>query len=674
MESEPVQEVAVFATDATPSAALVAAEDSAVAPADNDNNSAFIAPQVVINSVYKHTRPGELEALLQSSEIPFKKVKKVPNKDFAFVTFDNDEDMNKCVTVLNGVLFRKHKLEVTVRNHVVDRNRKRPLEPSAGDENSTKRIKEGRDAVSPWWSVPYEDQLRIKQENMKKDCLGKMATELIKAYKIQNFSKKFMPSWLFEDALGLRYNEIIRSPEVVGYRNKCEFTFGQDVTGAPCVGFRVSSFHEGVLVASPEDSPTCPNAMKIVVKLLTDFIRSSPLKCYDNASHSGVWRTVMSRYSKRTHQLTLMFCVQLLGDRSDGTASTEELAGHAEFDSEMARLTTMLQGLVRQDNGLDDDESTMYKMCSCPVGAPDKEYPVTGESRQLVSGVCYQVFNGLSVPPSDLSYTVVFGEPMLEEILLDCNFQVSPQAFFQVNTRAAEALFSHVIDMIDADLTPLQDNKSAADNATPEAVPAEAVVTASSELVNRRTAETVCLDVCCGTGTIGICVAAVASKGDISSASNGQHIVLGVDLCAPAIDDAWRNAERNRVAPLIPRVVLGEGGEIALSAASTTISPTDGLIRGKAYFVPARAEALMEGILYPQGWRGCNEAAQAKGGAIPVEEQKRLHSELSQLRTIVSGKRLLAIVDPPREVHLHKPKYRILIYMLINWYYTGSSQ
>ncbi|CAM9180187.1 unnamed protein product, partial [Ectocarpus fasciculatus] len=495
-------------------------------------------------------RANELEALFKSSDLAFRKVKKIPNKDFAFVTFDNDEDMQKCVSTLHGVSFRKNKLEVSVRNHVTENTRKRSSDAlgTDGEVPAPKRVKEGKDAVSPWWNIPYQEQLQQKQANMKKDCLGKMASEIIKAYKVQSVPKKFQPAWLYEDAMGLRFNDIISSPEVVGYRNKCEFTFGKTVSGSPGVGFRVSSFQDGALVASPEDSPTVPNAMKIVARTLNEFACSSPLSCYDLASHSGVWRTVMLRYSKRTRQLTLMLCVCLPGDRTDGTATDAEKLVHSTFDSEMA----------------DSD------------GQP------------LVTGLCYQVFNGLSVPASDLPYTNVFGVPALEEYLLGCHFEVSPQAFFQVNTRTAELLFSHA-------------------EASSDVVP----------VTSGRRGDNVCLDVCCGTGTIGICVAAQAADAKTASESAGQLMVLGVDLCAPAIDDAWRNAARNGILP--------------------------------AYFVPARAEALMEGILYKQGWRGCNGSAPSGGSALPLGEQKRLHAELTQLRTIVDGKRLLAIVDPPRE-------------------------
>ena len=609
---------------------------SSTALSHSDGGAGLILPQVVVYGVPQFARPGELENLLKNHDIQYRKLKKVPKKDFAFITFDSDIDMQSCVSRLNGELCRGTKLEVSVRSHVAEGSRKRPRETSPGD-NPPKKLKEGKDAVSPWWNVPYEEQTRRKQENMKKDCLGKIGSEIAKAYKIQGTQKKAMPSWIFADSLGLRFNNIICSPETVGYRNKCEFTFGRDSAGAPSVGFRVSSFHDGTLVASPEDCPTTPNAMKVVISTLVEFIRSSPLPCYDNATHGGVWRTVMCRYSKRTGQLTLMLCVQLLGDCFDGKAATEDREINSIYNEEMRRLAVMLQTLRRQGTEVTDDESKMYEMCSCPEPSRDpmiRNSDSGSAERPLVTGLCYQVFNGLSVPPADLAYTTVFGDAMLHEVLLNCNFQVSPQAFFQVNTRTAELLFSHVIDMISADLSPV-----------------DAAATSDSDTrPDEGNAETVCLDVCCGTGTIGICVAAASAPCSTAipggaEVTDTRHLVLGVDLCAPAIDDAWKNAELNDIHPVIPRVLKGhcnatESNPIALSESVSSS-------QRRAYFVAARAEALMEGILYSQGWKGCNGNT---SNPLPLEEQEKLRTELSKLRTIVSGKRLLAIVDPPREV------------------------
>merc|ERR1719282_531036 len=91
------------------------------------------------------------------------------------------------------------------------------------------------------------------------------------------------------------------------------------------------------------------------------------------------------------------------------------------------------------------------------------------------------------------------GTPAIQEVLLGRKFSISPQAFFQVNTQAAEILYKMA-----GDIANLNDK---------------------STLV----------DVCCGTGTIGLCLADKVKN------------VVGVDIVADAIRDAQRNAELNGV-------------------------------------------------------------------------------------------------------------------------------
>jgi tRNA (uracil-5-)-methyltransferase len=91
------------------------------------------------------------------------------------------------------------------------------------------------------------------------------------------------------------------------------------------------------------------------------------------------------------------------------------------------------------------------------------------------------------------------GSGFVHEELLGIRFRISPLAFFQVNTPATEKLYSLVKEWS------LQDKRGAL------------------------------LDLCCGTGTIGLTMAKDAEK------------VVGVELSPSAIEDAKFNAEANNV-------------------------------------------------------------------------------------------------------------------------------
>jgi tRNA (uracil-5-)-methyltransferase len=110
-----------------------------------------------------------------------------------------------------------------------------------------------------------------------------------------------------------------------------------------------------------------------------------------------------------------------------------------------------------------------------------------------------QEYSGVSAASEDDPLVHLFGEKTIEEHLLGKRFSVSPGAFFQVNTPGAETLYSLVRQHANADL------------------------------------ETLLYDVCCGTGTIGIC------------ASKGVGKVVGIEICKAATDDAAVNATLNGV-------------------------------------------------------------------------------------------------------------------------------
>ncbi|NXL86291.1 TRM2 methyltransferase, partial [Alectura lathami] len=97
-------------------------------------------------------------------------------------------------------------------------------------------------------------------------------------------------------------------------------------------------------------------------------------------------------------------------------------------------------------------------------------------------------------------FQLLYGEPHLFEDILGLRFRISPDAFFQVNTSGAEVLFQTVREL------------------------------------SQAAGDTVLLDVCCGTGTIGLSLARHVSK------------VIGIEIVEKAIEDARWNAAFNGIA------------------------------------------------------------------------------------------------------------------------------
>ena len=105
---------------------------------------------------------------------------------------------------------------------------------------------------------------------------------------------------------------------------------------------------------------------------------------------------------------------------------------------------------------------------------------------------------------SDAFARAVPGHGTLDETLLNLKFRISPLAFFQVNTAAASLLYRAAGDLASAG--------------------------GAADTDRTRTL----FDVCCGTGTIGLTLF-----------PSPFPKVVGVELEASAVRDAWENARRN---------------------------------------------------------------------------------------------------------------------------------
>ncbi|XP_029925906.1 tRNA (uracil-5-)-methyltransferase homolog B [Myripristis murdjan] len=105
-------------------------------------------------------------------------------------------------------------------------------------------------------------------------------------------------------------------------------------------------------------------------------------------------------------------------------------------------------------------------------------------------------------------YQLLHGQPHIYEEVLAFKFRISAEAFFQVNQAAAEVLYSTVRDIC-----------------LPNSEKSEGRVKPGGTL----------LDVCCGTGAIGITMSPMVDR------------VIGIELIEQAVEDARYNAAFNNV-------------------------------------------------------------------------------------------------------------------------------
>ncbi|KAL0226622.1 hypothetical protein P9112_013946 [Eukaryota sp. TZLM1-RC] len=346
------------------------------------------------------------------------------------------------------------------------------------DFRSSKPLKEqtANDVTAPLHHLSYDDQLTIKRFMVTQaltDCSNKL-----------RISSKAMPPWtrqLTPNTPICEISHVVEAPEPrEAYRNKCEFSFGLQ-EGEAFVGFQGGPFKHRRFF--DYNSMLIPNEFKQIAKLVHWYINLPQIfelfKPWDQAKKFGYFRTITCRISD-TGKLLIMFVVSEKDYKIDG-----QLCGQvAKLKHDLVKLIT--------------------------TNSPNFELVTTVESKPLtvdftVEGVLYLNFEGVSVPSADnlSNFEVIYGRDHIVSSICGLNFDIGIDAFFQVNKAAAELLYKQAIDWC------FQESSTESD---------------------------LFLDVCCGTGTIGLTVA-----------KNRNTHVIGVDICETAVENANKNAKDNGI-------------------------------------------------------------------------------------------------------------------------------
>jgi 23S rRNA (uracil1939-C5)-methyltransferase len=209
---------------------------------------------------------------------------------------------------------------------------------------------------APWQVLPYERQLEVKAEQVD-DALRRIGR-----------------------LDGFELEPIVPAVDHWRYRNKLEYSFGEDEAGALVCGFHAPGRWDRI--EPLDDCLLASEAGNAVRAGVLDWCRSESLSAYDRRAGEGLLRNLVVREGRRTGMLQARLVT------SPGSMRAEALAGAVECD-----------GLLWTRTG----------------GAG--ETTVGGDTR-LLSGREY-----------------------LEEEICDLRLRISPEAFFQTNTEMAERLY-----------------------------------------------------------------------------------------------------------------------------------------------------------------------------------------------------------------------------------------
>ncbi|NXT28604.1 TRM2A methyltransferase, partial [Syrrhaptes paradoxus] len=419
--------------------------------------------KVEIQNLPKYIGFNDVKKFLAKYGLNPHKIKLFGKQTFAFVTFKSEEERDKALRALHGVLWKGRHLSVRLAKPKADPIAKKRKKEEETEQGEAKRPAPGgeeppsrqiADVVTPLWNLPYEEQLARKKQECEQ-VLQKLTKE------IGNNNRALLP-WLFVQKQ--KYNKLCcpvegvkASPLQTEYRNKCEFLIGIGVNQEDkTVGCRLGKYKGGTCaVVEPFDTIHIPAIAKNVVKAFQDYIRSTPYSVYSPETYEGHWKQLTVRTSRKGHIMAIVYF-------NPQKLSKEELAD----------LKTSLAKYFTEGLGKDSGVTSLYFVEEGQRKSPNLE---------------------------DLPLEHVAGDKYIYEELLGLKFRISPHAFFQVNTQAAEVLYTAIREWA------------------------------------QLSQESTVLDICCGTGTIGISLAKKVKK------------VIGIELCQEAVQDAKVNAQINEL-------------------------------------------------------------------------------------------------------------------------------
>uniref|UniRef100_A0AAY5JYH9 tRNA (uracil(54)-C(5))-methyltransferase n=1 Tax=Esox lucius TaxID=8010 RepID=A0AAY5JYH9_ESOLU len=354
--------------------------------------------KVEIQNLPKFIGFNDLKKFLEKHRLNPHKIKLFGKQTFAFVTFKNEEERDKAMKMVHGMQWKGRVLSVRLAKPKADpilRKRGRDEVEGAGLPPSKRQEAEEDEeplsvqianVVTPLWNVPYEEQLRRKEQEVE-GVLQRLARE------IGNTNKAMLP-WLFVQKE--KYNrkccpleDIRPSPSQTEYRNKCEFVIGIGANGEEkTIGFRLGKYKGGsCAVVGPSDSIHVTTEAKRVVSVFQKFIRTTPYSVYSPETYEGHWK-----------QLTVR------------TTRTKEVMAMVFFNPQK----------------LEEQELNSLKNSM-------KEYFTEGEGKESGVTALYFVSEGQrqSPNPEDLPCELVAGDECIHEELLGLRFRISPHSFFQ---------------------------------------------------------------------------------------------------------------------------------------------------------------------------------------------------------------------------------------------------
>ena len=186
------------------------------------------------------------------------------------------------------------------------------------------------------------------------------------------------------------------SPVREAYRNKMEFSFGDEYKDGPlALGMhKRGSFHDIVNVT---ECKIVDEDFRRIIKAVLEFATDTGLPYYHRMRHTGFFRHLLVRKAVRTGEILI------------------DLVTTSEAQLDEARLVEKLTGLSYDGK---------------------------------LAGILHTTNNSLADVVKDEGTKILYGQDYFYEEILGLKFKISPFSFFQTNTLGAEILYKTARDFV----------------------------------------------------------------------------------------------------------------------------------------------------------------------------------------------------------------------------------
>jgi tRNA/tmRNA/rRNA uracil-C5-methylase (TrmA/RlmC/RlmD family) len=307
--------------------------------------------------------------------------------------------------------------------------------------------------------MSYESQL-----DMKKDQVKRLLDQVCSDY-------------TFEGILG--------SPVEWEYRNKMEFSFGDEYKNGPlALGLhKKGSFHDIITV---DDCTIVDKDYNNILTCVLNYCTKLGADYYHKLSHKGYLRHLLVRKAVKTGEI-LINIITSTQDWKKDNGSTDELKESMNREIDKGDHIPETMNVENNNEGADVFDPLVKELLSLSL---------TG----TITGILHTSNDSQADVVKSDSMSVLYGRDYIYEELLDLKFKISTFSFFQTNSLGAEVLYNKVREYVG------------------------------------ETEDKQIFDLYSGTGTIAQLLAPVAEK------------VTGVEIVEEAVEAAKENAALNGLA------------------------------------------------------------------------------------------------------------------------------